>query len=273
MTDFASTSDVVNALAKAGVTVGCRQDFYKTSLTAVAGFFYSGWVMAGQPIAGSTPSTWITPTQATIGCWVPQLIDSANTNRLLLTDLIIGNAGQQNIICDRLGHMGGLSGTSTSAQTVSGTLTTPSGTGRCNANGSDVLWFLEWYTATGSTAVTASVNVTYSDNSTGNVSVAVAASTPAYRMLQIISTSSNLSIKGVNTVTLSASTLTAGSFGVTALKRLASTCVIVANYSDKNDFAYLGAPVVGTDACLCMYFWTTATSLGIITGQLVVGSV
>jgi hypothetical protein len=71
-------------------------------------------------------------------------------------------------------HFGGLNGTLTTAQTVSLDLSTLLATDNINLrkgdnNYSDVQWWLEWYTATGATAVTATIAVTYNDGTTGNL--------------------------------------------------------------------------------------------------------
>lgn len=273
MSDFANEDNIAAGLAGADTGVsGCAQDFYKTTLTAVAAFYYSGWLMGGAPAAGVAPTAWATPTKATVGCWCPKLVNGGpKTNRVLLTEITQANPGQNLILGDRVGHMGGLSGTSVAAQTVNGTLTTPAAGGRCAADGSDVMWFLEWYVATGSTAITATVNVTYNDDSTGNVTVSLPASVPASRMYPILPAVAGKTINGVNTVTNSATTGTAGNYGVTAYKRLGSSSVLTASYTDKQDYAYLGMRKVGDDACVVGFFYTTTTSLGIVHGTITIG--
>jgi hypothetical protein len=168
--------------------------------------------------------------------------------------------------------MGGLSGTSVAAQTVNATLTSAAAAGRCASDGSDIEWFLEWYSATGSTAVNATCAVTYNDNSTGNVVIALAATRPAYFLAQIQSAVAGKTIKSIETVTLSASTLTAGSFGVTAFKFLYTSTSVTANWPDKMDYAELGLPKVGTGACISGFVYATATSIGIIQGSIIIGA-
>ena len=262
MTDFATASDVVSALAAAGNGgPGFRQEFYKTSLTSVAAFDYSGWMMAGAPAAGVAPTTWAHPTFATVGAWNPKQVNvTTQTMRLLL------------YIRDRIGHMGGLSGIVTTAQTVGATLTAPAADGRCDASGNDVEWFLEWFTATGGTGVNATCAVTYDDNSTGNVVVALPATVPAYRMYRINSAVAGRTIKGVTSVTLSATTGTAGNFGVTATRKLSAAFLAVANYNDTRDWAKLAMPEIGNNACLFGTFYTTTTTLGVVLGSLVAGA-
>ncbi len=272
MTDFASENDVINGLALC-VSAGFSQDVAKTSITTVSGFDYSGWTMPGNPAVGVAPTTWASPTQATAGAWNPRYVNPAagKTCRILFAGLRYSVAAQPVIFCDRVGHMAGLSGTVTTAQTVNATLTTPSGDLRCEASGGDVEWWLEWYTATGSTGVNATVAVTYSDNSTGNVVVALPASVPALRMYRIPPSSGNLSIKGITSVTLSATTGTAGSFGVTATERKFQFSVPTANTDWIADWAMLAMPDIGSNACLFPRFYATSTAAGIITGNIRAG--
>lgn len=273
MTDINTRDLFYAALASAGLALGCRADFYKASFTAVAASYYSGWTATGSPGAGSAPAaSWASPTYATSGALNPRYLNrSTQTNRLLEFELTQANAGATTHLCDRVGHIGTLSGAVATAQTVNGTLTAPAADGRCNADGSDVMWFLEWYAATGSTAVTATVNVTYNDDTTGNVTISLAATRPIGFMARILPAVAGKWIKGVNTVTLSATTGAAGNFGVTAYKRLCSSAVPAANWTDKNDFAYCAMPVVGNNACLSLIHWCTTTSIGVQIGAVVVG--
>jgi len=272
MTDFASEDSVINGLAMC-VSAGFSQDVAKTSITTVSGFDYSGWTMGGNPAAGVAPTTWASPTQATAGAWNPRYVNPAagKTARILFAGLRYSVAAQPVIFCDRVGHMAGLSGIVTTAQTVNATLTTPAADLRCEAGGGDLEWWLEWYTATGSTGVNATCAVTYSDNSTGNVVVALPASVPALRMYRIPPSSGNLSIKGITSVTLSATTGTAGNFGVTATDRKFQFSVATANTDWIADWAMLAMPDIGSNACLFPRFFATSSAAGIITGNIRAG--
>lgn len=273
MTDFATPADIIAGITASG-TVGFNQEIYKASITTASGFDYSGWTQTGAPTAGAAPTTWAHPTQATAGAINPKYINPTGgaTARILWANLIYSVANQPIIVEDRIGHMASLSGTNTGAQTVSATLTTPAADGRCATDGSDVQWWLEWYTATGSTAVNATVAVTYSDNSTGNVVVALPASVPAFRMYPIRSASANLTIKGITSVTLSASTGSAGNFGVTCTNRKFGFSLPVANQMFTADWATLGMPSLGSNSCLFFHYWATSTAAGIPQGTIKAGA-
>lgn len=273
MSDFATPDDIVAGLA--GVyTAGFNSDILKATITTANGFTYSGWTTGGYPAAGVAPTTWATCTKATLGALNPFMVNpgAGTTGRILYASLIPSVANQPYVIVDRLGAMAGLSGTSVAAQTVGSSLATPAASGRCQSNGSDVQWWLEWYTATGSTAVNVTCAVTYSDDSTGNVVVAIPASVPAFRTYAINSASAGKSIKSVNTVTLSASTLTAGNFGVTAINRKFSFSVPTANQVFNADWAMLGMPIAMPDTCLTTMCVSIGTAYGTLTGTIKAGA-
>ena len=179
-------------------------------------------------------------------------------------------------IHDRLAHMGGLSGTVTTAQNVSLELNALGATNNISnrigdTNYSDVQWWLEWYTATGTTAVTATVAVTYNDGTTGNLTGAsLAATRPVGFMLSlnplVPAASSGKYIRAVNTVTLSATTGTAGSFGVTATRPRMTLAAPIANMKFVADWAQLGFPEIFNETCLFPIVLTSTTSTGTVRG-------
>ena len=178
-------------------------------------------------------------------------------------------------IHDRLMHMGGLNGTLTTAQTVgvdiSANLATSNLSARIgDANYSDIQWWLEWYTATGSTAVTATVAVTYNDGTTGTLSVSLAATRPASLMIPlnglIPSAAAGKYIRAITTVTLSATTGTAGSFGVTATRPRMTLPLPLANKTEIFDWAALGLPEIFNSSCLFPLVLTSTTSSGTVRG-------
>ena len=274
MSDFAGAGDLITGLAGAGNGTGCRQFGIKASQTTVANFFYSSWLATGTNGPGVAPTSWAIPTQATAGSWASSLVDETggSTNRMLQTVFNFANVANF-ILGDRLGHMAGLSGTSVASQTVGSSLSTQATAGRCSATGSDVMWFLEWYAATGSTAVTATIGYHDQSGTTGTTTVSLPASVPAGRMYPInVLAAGDTSIQSVDSVTLSASTLTAGNFGVTAIKNLAYIFNPTANNTPINDWASLAMPLVAPGCCLFGYQWTTTTSSGQIIYQIVVGN-
>ena len=241
-----------------------------------AGSYVSMWRATGQPGQGAVPTTAAVCTTALVGAmgFAQQTAPAASYGAYM--EVVTSNSAMTVEIHDRIAHMGGLNGTLTTAQTVGIDLSTLLSTSNVgvrigDANYSDVQWWLEWYTATGATAATATVAVTYDDGTSGNLTaISLAATRPASFMVSlnalIPAASSGKYIRAVNTVTLSATTGTAGSFGVTATRiRMASMCP-VANLKTISNWADLGFPEIGNSACLFPVVLTSTTSSGTLRG-------
>lgn len=249
----------------------------KASLSnAAAGQYHSLWRATGQPGQGAIPGAAAACTNAlTGGMGFTQQTNPATSYGGWAT-AVCSNAAVTIEIHDRLAHMGGLSGTSVAAQTVGIDMNTLSGSNNIaarmgDANYSDIQWWLEWYTDTGGTAVTATVNVTYSDGSTGNLTGVSLAATRRASFMQplnsyIPAAQSGLYIRGVNTVTLSATTGTAGSFGVTATRPRMTMPLNIANKTEYFTWADLGFPEIFNTSCLFPIELASTTSTGTVRG-------
>lgn len=236
--------------------------------------FVSLWRATGQPGQGAIPAAAAVCNNALTGAigFTQQTAPATSYGAYL--EAATSNTAMTVEIHDRLAHMGGLVGNVTGAQTVNidfATLTTDNLPNRIgDANYSDIQWWLEWYTATGSTSVTATVNVTYSDGTTGNLTaLTLAATRPASFMAPLnglIPAAAGKYIRGINSVALSATTGTAGSFGVTATRpRMAIGCPI-ANFKCVSDWAALGLPEIYNGSCLFPLVLTSTTTSGTVRG-------
>lgn len=249
----------------------------KASLSnAAAGQYHSLWRATGQPGQGAIPGAAAACTNALTGCMGFTQQTNPATSYGGWANATCSNAAVTIEVHDRLAHMGGLWGTSIAAQPVGIDLNTLSGSNNIaarmgDANYSDVQWWLEWYTDTGSTAVTATVNVTYSDGSTGNLTGVALAATRRASFMQplnsyIPAAQSGLYIRGVNTVTLSATTGTAGSFGVTATRPRMTMPLNIANKTEYFTWADLGFPEIFNTSCLFPIELASTTSTGTVRG-------
>ena len=245
-------------------------------VSQAAGTYVSLWRATGQPGQGAIPAATTVCNNTTLGGmgFTQQTSPAASYGSYMEVASSISAVTVE--IHDRLAHMGGLSGTVTTAQTVSLDLSTLAATNNISnrigdTNYSDVQWWLEWYTATGTTAVTVTVNVTYNDGTTGALTGAsLAATRPVGFMLSlnalIPAASSGKYIRGVNTVTLSATTGTAGSFGVTATRPRMTLAAPIANMKFIADWAQLGFPEIFNESCLFPIVITSTTSTGTVRG-------
>lgn len=243
---------------------------------AVAGTYYSLWRATGQPGQGSAPTTAAIPTSATTGAIGFTNQTSPATSYLAWLTLNCSNAAVTLEIHDRVGHMGGLVGNVTTSQTVnldldSGGLNLGAAR-RGDSNYSDIQWWMEWYTDTGATASNATINVTYNDGTSGDLTVvAVGGTIRASRMINlnglIPSAAAGKFIRDINTVILSASTGTAGNFGFTATRMRGVLPLFVANKGEVGDWAALGLSEIPNDACLMLIELCSTTTTGAVRGS------
>lgn len=249
----------------------------KTTIASqAAGTLVSLWRATGQPGQGAIPAATATCNNTTVGALGFNQQTSPATSYGAYMEVAAGNSAMTVEIHDRLAHMGGLNGTLTTAQTVSLDLSALAGADNISSrigdsNYSDVQWWLEWYTATGATAVTATIAVTYNDGSTGNLTaLSLSASRPASFMASLNSlipaANSGKYIRAVTSVTLSATTGTAGSFGVTATRPRMTLSAPISNMKFTADWAQLGLPEIVNSSCLFPIVLTSTTSTGTIRG-------
>lgn len=241
----------------------------KASLaSAAAGQFFSLWTASGVPGAGSAPGAAAVPTVATAGSFNFTNQTSPVTSYLAWLAAQCSNNASNLEIHDRLAHMSGLSGTVTTSQGALSLLTSDPGADRRGASDySDVQWWLEIYTALGATGVNATVAVTYDDASTGNLAAIALGATPRQgRLYPLISAVSGRFIRAVTGVTLSATTGTAGNFGITATRPRTSVSMPLANKTETFDWAMLGLPNIPNDSCLFPLMLCSTTSTGIVRG-------
>jgi hypothetical protein len=249
----------------------------KPSITTTAANYCSLWRATGTPAQGAIPTAAAVCNTNTVGA-VGFTAQVAPTKAYLAWQVAtIVNVPSALEMHDRLVHMGGLSGTVTTAQNVTIDLNSLLATDNISArigdaNYSDVTWWLEWYTSTGSTASTATVNVTYNDGTTGNLSaISLAATRPASLAISLNAFIPALTpqkfIRGVNTVTLSPSTGTAGNFGITATRSRAYLPFYISNKTEVGDWQLLGLPEIFNSSCLFPMIYTGSTSTSVVSGQ------
>ena len=241
-----------------------------------ANSYCSLWRATGQPGQGAIPTVVATCNNTTVGTIGFNQQMSPSTSYGAYLEIATGNAAMTMELHDRLANMGGLNGTLTTAQSVNLDLSTLLATDNINtrkgdANYSDVQWWLEWYTATGATAVTATIVVTYNDGTTGNLNaLPLAATRPASHMIPINSlipsAQSGKFIRGIVSVTLSATTGTAGNFGVTVTRPRITLSSPFANFKFIADWAQLGLPEIYNSSAIFPIVLTSTTSTGTVRG-------
>ena len=240
-----------------------------------AGTFVSLWRATGQPGQGAIPAAAAVCDHTLIGAMHFTQQVAPATSYGAWANALCSNSAVTLELHDRLMHMGRLNGTLTTVQTVNLDVNANLASGNLDkrkgdADFSDIQWWLEWYTATGSTAVTATVSVTYNDGTAGTLSASLAATRPASFMLPlnglIPAAAAGKYIRDVDSVQLSATTGTAGSFGVTATRPRMTMPLPLANKMEVFDWAALGLPEIANSSCLFPVILTSTTSTGTVRG-------
>lgn len=192
-----------------------RAELSKTSLVNPVGRLSSLWINTN--LNASAPTTAAIPTNATTGSFGQK--DSSGVQRLMQS----GQGSQsfnQIIICDRLSHQGGLSGTAVGAQTTN----LPTAALTRYTSGEQVFLGIEIYSDIGATPRTVAASYTNQAGVSGRTTQpAVIGGTDfleAGRILVLNLQAGDTGVRAVASVTLSASTGTVGNFGVTLFRPL-----------------------------------------------------
>lgn len=260
-------ADLVSALSAPH-----QQVLLAKSLTVASGTRWnSTWRSAGAPDLGSIPTTGAICDNTTIGGMRQKDPLAGNESFMVAESLTVGMASGQGsiMIADRLSHMGGLSGTVTTAQTVSLPALTRYTSGEFCIPG------VEIYTTIGSTGTTFTANYTDQSGSAKTSQPVPIGATGLNAIGQFIPFSLSNGDYGTRTVsdlTLAATTGAAGNFGVTLIRPL---LVIPVNVFQ--DFAVSGDPLrklglllpkVQPGACLTMMFLGAGAVTSSLSGNI-----
>jgi hypothetical protein len=175
------------------------------------------------------------------------------------------------LLYDRLLHIGGLSGTSTADQTVQGGTPTPALT-RNTGGAGNMAWY-EIYTAIGATSTT--LTMTYTNQAgtaakTSTINIGATGFNAISRAQRIPLAAGDTGIRAIEKVKLTASTATAGNFGITIAQPLAWIPVGAAGVMGWRDYTtgLPGIPAVHPDACLALMFVPSAVTAPEFFGSL-----
>lgn len=196
----------------------------KANNTSAVGKPSSLWTTG--PNNGAAPTTAVAPDNTTTGAMRGFQAGGSNPLRLVRAQFsgtaISGTQPNTLMLCDRLSHQGGLSGTTTGAQTTN----LPTAALTRYTSGEGVFAALEIYTAIGTTATTVTASYTNTGSTSGRTTIATdigaAANNAVSRLIILPLQQGDTGVKSVESVTLAASTVSAaGNFGVTLFKPLA----------------------------------------------------
>lgn len=210
--------------------------------------FSDHWV-ASSP-AGTAPTTAAAPTRTTAGA-----LQIVNGSGVLGIAAAAMNLGATVIICDRLSHQGGLSGTVTTAQTTN----LPTSALTRYTDGVGVMMGLTIYTQIGATGTTVAASYTNQAGTSGQTTPSVVFGGTGFReanrIIMMPLAVGDTGVQAVASVTVTATTGTAGAFGVTLFKPLYA--IVAGNATGGHHVVDLisgntggGLPEVVDDACL-----------------------
>ena len=228
----------------------------------IAGRMASLWRYDGMPGGGAIPTTGAIPTRTTQGA-LPYTAAGGGREKFALTVGLASSVAGVFTLYDRLFHIGGLSGTVTTAQTVQGSTPTPALTRNTGGVGNVV--FVEIYTLIGNTAQTITMNYTNEAGTTGRISTAVAIggsnNREATRVIMLPLQGSDTGVRAVESVTLSGSTAIAGEFGVIIARPFPLLAVATAGMAVIRDWTTgLPMPPDVNDMCLSLLFFPASAA-------------
>lgn len=262
---FADLHEVVNRLSGGNSGTPEFLTMHRESRVAgsaaaapIAGQPISLWEYEGSPSHGAVPPTSVAyPDNTTQGGWKQTDPGGGRQKWMTACGAVVGTPGVL-VLYDRLAHISGLSGTSTSAQTVSASAITR------YTNGVGNFIAYEIYTQIGTTVAGITADYTDDAGNSGQTSQAVVIGATNNREAQRFHLMSlaagDTGVRAVNTVTLNISTGTTGNFGIVIGHPLAWLAIPAVGGADIRSF--LDGPLVEilADACLAWYFVPQTTT-------------
>jgi hypothetical protein len=245
--------------------------------TLVAGRPQSLWGLGGIPGAGAFDTTLngvvLSSSSAVPAGAIPHFDPASNQAYLSRFAAMATQAGML-LLCDRLWHNGGITITSTSAQSI----TSPTWPARCPTSGIDetpattgegVMLAVEVSAATGAGTPTITISYTNQDGTAGRTAtniVATVASSAAGATYLIGLQAGDRGVRSVQSITLSA-TWTSGTINLVAYRLLAMLPLIAGNVGNADDALTGNLPLIYNGTVPYLMFIPTTT-----TATLVVGS-
>lgn len=242
-----------------------RMQDTKVSQTTVAARFSSFWGIT--PFGGATPGAAAVPTNSTAGAMGQG--NSSGTMRLAQVLSSLGSPGYI-MICDRLLHNGGLSALTTGAQTVGG------GSVTRNTSGLGNFLAAEIYTQVGTTQTTITASYTNEFGNSGRTTQATLFGNTGLRevqrMIPLPLQQGDRGVQACASLSLVASTLTAGSFGATIYQPLFGMPVPSLGGQpllyDSVELCCASIPQIVSNACLFYVMVANTTTSGIYVDQV-----
>lgn len=244
--------------------------------TPVAGYEHSLWINDGLPATGAAPTSAAVPTNATAGSLQQQDAGGGRQKWLCaieaFTSQNIASTAATGVLClyDRLLHVGGLSGTSTGAQTVQSS-GSPALTRYTNGLGNEIWVVVNTQIGASATTITAA----YTDeNNNSHTTQAVTFGGTNFReknrLIRLPLAAGDKGVKALASVTVLATTGTAGDFAAMVVHPLTSLELMNTAVNSFRSFtAGQPGPIeIVAGACLALTWLSRGTAVPNVTGCL-----
>ena len=263
MAALTDLSDLINR--QSGGSNGNPNNLYFYKVPRVAGAAATApiigrgaslWTYDGMPASGAVPTVGAIPALSTTGA-LPFTAPGGSRDLHLIGASVTPLTAGVYLLYDRLFHIGGLSGISTADQTVQGSTPSPALT-RNTGGAGNMAWY-EIYTIIGTTPSTLTMTYTDQDGNSGQTATINIGGTgfrEVTRAQRIPLAAGDTGVRAIEKVKLTASTTTAGDFGITIAQPLAWIPVGSAGTAGWRDYTtgLPGIPVINPDACLALMF-------------------
>lgn len=259
-----SSITTMNSLVAAeDAAAGLNEPWAKGSLTATNGAMSSLWTAGGNPAAGAAQGSndGAVCDKSTTGAFSRLVNAGVGRNHVLLWEGFGPNVSAV-VLYDRLWHSSGHSGTVTGPTAF----TQPALTRYTDGVGVEA--WLDVYTAIGSTSRVATISYTHPTLGSGKSATANTIVSQAAGQCVRFTGPETDAITSIQSVGLSATTGTAGNYGLTLRKQIA---VVTAATGNVKDAIRAALREVKADACLEILVLATTTTTGAVQGNLVVG--
>lgn len=266
-------SSLVNLLTGGGSAAPQYPNFWKdarvsgaAAVATIAGRMTSLWQYEGSPAHGAAPGAVAIPVASTNG-GLKQTNPGGGRQLWLGGVSMCPNTVGTIILYDRLLHISGFSGTTTSAQNVGSALT------RYTNGIGNQIW-IEIYTQIGASSTTITANYTNDAGTASRTTQAIAFGNTGFReanrLLPMNLQSGDIGVQAVASVTVLATTGTAGDFGVNIVHPLAYIPCPLGGTGVLIDFisGLPGLVEVLTDACLSLAWVANSTAAPTILGNI-----
>ena len=269
MAALTDLSDLINR--QSGGSNGNPNNLYFHKVPRVAGVAATApiigrgaslWTYDGMPSSGAVPTVGAISDRTTTGA-LPFVAATGGRDLHLIGASVTPLTAGVYLLYDRLFHIGGLSGISTADQTVQGSTPSPALT-RNTGGAGNIAWY-EIYTTIGTTTTTLTMTYTDQDGNTGQtatINIGATGFREVTRAQRIPLAAGDTGVRAIEKVKLTATTGTAGDFGITIAQPLAWIPVGASGTAGWRDYTtgLPGIPVINPDACLALMFIPAAAT-------------